>query len=164
MLNKARLMGIIKLFIVTVLVLQIKQPVNTTHLHAPKNYRLERSTHGVDSNDLITSLQLQILMYKKKVTLIDVRENFEYQEEGSISGSINIPLKDLNKALKLSDKSFRGMFGVKKPSKDDCNIVLICSSGVRSDIAYKIAKDNGYKCPKSLKGGFDLLPRVGGKR
>ena len=54
-------------------------------------------------------------------------------------------VKDLSKALLLADKDFKSKYGITKPSKNDCGIVFLCSSGVRSDMAYKIAKGLGYK-------------------
>ena len=45
----------------------------------------------------------------------------------------------------MPNKDFKAKYGILKPAKDDCGIVFLCSSGVRSDMAYKIAKDLGYK-------------------
>lgn len=117
-----------------------------------KALEAKQGKHGDIS--LVTVDQLHSMLQNNDVRLIDVRNPGELKQEGKIGRAINIPLLELDSALKLSDDDFKSKYEMTKPSKDDCNLVFHCRSGVRSLKAAQIAKQNGYKCPKSLKGGF----------
>lgn len=54
-------------------------------------------------------------------------------------------VNSLGLALKLTENKFKMKYGINKPESDDCNIVFMDSSGERSDIAYKYAKEHGYQ-------------------
>jgi len=71
------------------------------------------------------------------VIVVDVRSPMEYQN-GCCSGSINIPLEQLNQKLnKIKDK--------------DCAIITCCVSGARSGSAKRALEAKGYK--KVYNGG-----------
>lgn len=72
------------------------------------------------------------LLKEKKGTLVDVRSTNEYQG-GHVSGSINIPVQDLNKRMDEICK-------LKAP------ILLCCASGARSEMATQILKQQGIQC------------------
>ncbi|XP_065644771.1 spore coat protein SP65 isoform X2 [Hydra vulgaris] len=112
------------------------------------------TTPVVDYVDLITPEELLIKLQASEIPLIDVREPWEIRLEGRIAHSVNIPVSQIDKALKLSPEEFRFVYHYNKPLQNDCRIVFHCKSGVRSAHALSIAKQNGYKCAKSLKGGF----------
>ena len=92
----------------------------------------------------ISYKDLTTLMKDKKVFLIDVRSNQEY-EEGHLDGAINIPLfnieRDIEKAVK---------------SKQD-TVILYCAKGIRSLEAKKILENLGYERVYNLKGGIDKI-------
>ncbi|CAH0553925.1 unnamed protein product [Brassicogethes aeneus] len=90
----------------------------------------------------------------KNVVLIDVREPSELKEFGVIPGSINIPLKDVEKALKdLSSEEFGKLYGKNKPSLDT-EIIFSCRSGRRSGLAADIAVKLGYQNVKNYQGSW----------
>lgn len=74
--------------------------------------------------------------------VVDVRSLQEY-EEGHICGAINIPEYEINFKI---DKSL--------PNKDK-EIVIYCSSGIRSKNAYKKLIKLGYKNVYNLYGGLE---------
>jgi len=74
--------------------------------------------------------------------IVDVRSSQEY-EEGHICGAINIPEYKINCNI---DKVL--------PNKEK-EIVLYCSSGIRSKDAYKKLVKLGYKNVYNLYGGIE---------
>ena len=79
-----------------------------------------------------------INLKKDNVVIVDVCEPIE-REKGYIDGSINIPLNDLRNRLDELPK--------------DKMIYVYCQQGLRSYIAYRILKQNGFKV-KSIDGGY----------
>ncbi|MEK6190498.1 MAG: FAD-dependent oxidoreductase [Carnobacterium alterfunditum] len=77
--------------------------------------------------------------------LLDVREEDELEKNGRLKGSINIPLNSLRDRLSEVPK--------------DKSIIVSCHSGLRSYIAERILKQNGYKV-KNLDGAFALYSTV----
>nr|CAI5851035.1 unnamed protein product [Callosobruchus analis] len=81
----------------------------------------------------------------KDVYIIDVREPSELQETGVIPSSINIPLGELETALKdLTDNQFRDKFGREKPDKQSL-IIYSCLKGGRSAKAQELSQQLGYE-------------------
>jgi sulfur-carrier protein adenylyltransferase/sulfurtransferase len=78
------------------------------------------------------------LLHKEPLQIIDVREEYEYQERNI--GGILIPLGQLEDNL---DKI-----------KRDIPSVIVCRSGVRSMHAVKILQKNNYTDVYNLKGGL----------
>ena len=78
------------------------------------------------------------------ITLLDVRDQEELAE-GKIDGFINIPLDSLREKLHGLDQS--------KP------VYVHCKSGLRSYIAARILKQNGFD-PYNLSGGYRLYNAV----
>lgn len=85
-----------------------------------------------------------LIRTNKEIILIDVRSPQEYKE-GCLSGSINIPLYELEECcdckLKYKEKT----------------IIVYCQSGIRSKKAVNILKKNGFKNLYHLKGGLDAI-------
>ncbi|HRT73289.1 MAG TPA: CoA-disulfide reductase [Bacteroidales bacterium] len=79
-----------------------------------------------------------INLKKDNVVIVDVCEPIE-REKGYIDGSINIPLNDLRDRLDELPK--------------DKMIYVYCQQGLRSYIAYRILKQNGFNV-RSLDGGY----------
>ena len=95
-------------------------------------------------NKEISYENLNDFMKNKKVFLIDVRSNQEY-EEGHLNGAINISLYNIEKEIENIVKD-----------KDEL-IILYCSSGSRSKEAKKILEELGYHEVYNLKGGIDRV-------
>ena len=96
------------------------------------------------NNKEISYENLNDFMKNKKVFLIDVRNNQEY-EEGHLNGAINISLYNIEKQIENIVKD-----------KTDL-IILYCSSGNRSKKAKKILENLGYQEVYNLKGGIDKV-------
>lgn len=81
------------------------------------------------------------LINNNEVIVIDVRESKEIKNN-SLPGSINIPLKELNKRIKLV-----------VPNKNQ-SILVYCATGSRSIYACQILADYGYNKVFNLQGGI----------
>ncbi|XP_047109835.1 thiosulfate:glutathione sulfurtransferase-like isoform X2 [Schistocerca piceifrons] len=94
------------------------------------------------------------LIARKELYLVDVREPRELQETGELPGSVNIPLTELQSALKdLSENDFQKKYGAKKPGLN-APLIFSCRSGARSLKALQLALDLGYTKAKHYKGGY----------
>lgn len=82
------------------------------------------------------------------VILLDTRTPGEYHR-GHIEGFINIPVDELRDRLSELDKNKK--------------VYIICQSGLRSYIAYRILTQEGYDC-RNFSGGFRLYETVTGDK
>lgn len=89
----------------------------------------------------------------KTGTLIDVREPQELTEFGAIPETVNIPLGEVESALKMDPERFEKIFKAAKPSEDE-PLVFFCKIGKRSGIASEIAKANGFNAGNFI-GSFE---------
>lgn len=108
------------------------------------------------NNKAIASLEeVKQAKDNNKVLLIDVREPDELKETGTIPGSINIPLGDVETVLKNTTKDeFKKRYGRNKPELND-SIIFSCKLGKRSEMAQNIALMLGYKDIKNFQGGWE---------
>lgn len=106
------------------------------------------STEDVSYEDL-----KQIVDGHNKAVIIDVREPWELREYGSIPGSINVPLGQINTALRLDAEEFEEKFGGVMPQMTD-SIVFTCLAGIRSKKALDAATSLGYKSVQHFPGGW----------
>ncbi|XP_006628055.2 thiosulfate:glutathione sulfurtransferase isoform X1 [Lepisosteus oculatus] len=97
--------------------------------------------------------ELKDMLGRHAVQLFDVRNPDEFAS-GRIPGSTNIPLGKLEEALKLSPETFRQLYKVDSPKKDDADIVFHCQSGRRSAIALHTAMGLGYTQARHYAGGY----------
>ena len=77
--------------------------------------------------------------------LLDVRNAKELETNGRLKGSVNIPLDNLRDRMKELPK--------------DQPLIVSCHSGLRSYVAERILKQNGYQV-KNLDGAFALYSTV----
>ena len=82
------------------------------------------------------------------VILLDTRTPGEYHR-GHIEGFINIPVDELRDRFSELDKNKK--------------VYIICQSGLRSYIAYRILTQEGYDC-RNFSGGFRLYETVTGDK
>ncbi|XP_073697481.1 thiosulfate:glutathione sulfurtransferase-like [Garra rufa] len=108
----------------------------------------------LDTDDVVTYEQLKEMMSTGSIQLFDVREPDEL-EAGFIPGATNIPLGDVEQALKLSPDQFRERYGVPKPGLEDSGFVLYCQRGIRSLTALEFARDLGYSKARHYAGGYN---------
>ena len=88
---------------------------------------------------------LKDLENKSKHLILDVRSHDEHQNE-SISGSLNIPLKSINKSI--DQINFKSIF------------YIHCQGGYRSMIAASILKKNGIHSFSDVKGGYNSIKKA----
>ncbi len=75
---------------------------------------------------------MENLIKEKQGTIIDVRTPAEFMG-GNVTGSINIPLQELNHRLD-------------EIKKFNLPLILCCASGNRSGIALQVLKNQGVEC------------------
>jgi rhodanese-related sulfurtransferase len=90
---------------------------------------------------------LTLIRFKENILLIDVREPFEFRKE-RIENAINMPnSKNFEKLTNKIDK--------------EANLLLYCTSGVRSRWAALKLYDLGFRKLYSLDGGITKWKRIG---
>lgn len=94
------------------------------------------------------SEDVETLPQDGSVILLDTRTPGEYHR-GHIEGFINIPVDELRDRLSELDKNKK--------------VYIICQSGLRSYIAYRILTQEGYDC-RNFSGGFRLYETVTGDK
>lgn len=92
----------------------------------------EENSTDVEANDIENLL-------KNKEFLLDVREEYEYQD-GHIKGTINLPLREILEKKDTLPK--------------DKDIYVYCRSGHRSADAVNFLKSLGFEKVHNIKGGF----------
>lgn len=117
--------------------------------HALRNY----SSSPPDNVTEVHYDQLKKIVESQAAVVIDVREPWELREYGSIPGSINVPLGQVNVALQLDPEEFKDKYGGDLPQHTD-NIVFSCLAGIRSLKALNTAVSLGYKDVRHYPGGW----------
>ena len=92
----------------------------------------EENSTNVEANDIENLL-------KNKEFLLDVREEYEYQD-GHIKGAINLPLREILEKKDTLPK--------------DKDIYVYCRSGHRSADAVNFLKSLGFEKVHNIEGGF----------
>lgn len=88
----------------------------------------------------LSAVELEEVLAKDKVQLVDVREVSEY-EQGRIEGAILIPLAELSSRL--------------QELEPDVRTVVYCHSGFRSNRAAKFLVAQGFSHVENLTGGIE---------
>ena len=91
-----------------------------------------------ENSNKVEAKDIEILL-KNKEFLLDVREEYEYQE-GHIKGAVNLPLREI-----LSQKD---------SLPKDKDIYVYCRSGHRSADAVNFLKSLGFEKVHNIEGGF----------
>lgn len=99
-----------------------------------------RLSRNLDDNDI--NLEELKKMQKLGAEIIDVRSEMEYKEE-HIQGAINVPEYEFNASFK------------KLNIDKNQNIVVYCSSGIRSKKVFIKLKKMGYNNVYNLYGGLE---------
>ena len=77
-------------------------------------------------------MNAQELIAQGKGTVVDVRSHLEFSG-GSVAGSLNIPLDQINNKL----DELRAL---------EAPLILVCASGNRSGMAENFLRGNGFDC------------------
>lgn len=73
-----------------------------------------------------------------RTLLLDVREH-EENIQGSIPSSSNLPLSQMDEALRMEPQDFEVKYGYAKPGMEGAkDIIVYCRSGVRSATAAEL--------------------------
>ena len=106
--------------------------------------------------ETLNSLEVEDLVEKKEITLIDVRDIRELWKEGTIENSKHIPRGMLEFWLDPESTYYKD-----NKIKDLKKMVLFCALGWRSALATKTLVDMGFKNVANVNGGFDALKKTG---
>ncbi|GAA5823985.1 hypothetical protein JCM11251_003369 [Rhodosporidiobolus azoricus] len=87
-----------------------------------------------------------------KILIIDVREPNEVAL-GSIPSSVNLPLSEFEKAIRMDEGDFVKTYGFRKPTKQQ-GLITLCKAGVRAQTALDLAKSAGYKWVRNYEGSY----------
>tara|TARA_B110001450_G_C17513600_1_gene437496 strand:- start:195 stop:593 length:399 start_codon:yes stop_codon:yes gene_type:complete len=102
--------------------------------------------------ETLNSEEVEQLIEKKEITLIDVRDIRELWKEGTIENSKHIPRGMLEFWLDPESSYYKT-----NKIKDMKKMVLFCALGLRSALATKSLIDMGFKNVAHVDGGFDAL-------
>ena len=108
--------------------------------------------------ETLSAKEAKILVDKKEITLIDVRDIRELWKEGTLENSIHIPRGMLEFWLD-PQSSYYNSNKIKEVKK----MVLFCALGFRSALATKSLVDMGFKNVAHVSWGFDALKNAGVK-
>jgi len=100
-----------------------------------------------------TNEEIDNLVNRPEVLLIDVRDPPEIKSTGSIPTAINIPLGTLEESLKLSEDEFKEHFGRDKPG-NDTEVIFSCRLGGRAAKAAEVAKTLGLENSRVYQGSW----------
>ncbi|KAM3867148.1 LOW QUALITY PROTEIN: thiosulfate:glutathione sulfurtransferase-like [Diretmus argenteus] len=110
----------------------------------------------------ISYADLQALENSQSLFLVDVRSKEEV-DQGSIPGSIHIPVDTVEDALALDPAEFMSKYGVTKPPLDAPEMVFYCQIGKRGGMATDKAHTLGYQKARNYSGGYREWSEKGGK-
>ncbi|XP_068202708.1 rhodanese domain-containing protein CG4456-like [Palaemon carinicauda] len=98
---------------------------------------------------------------KDSFKIIDVRNPGELESEGHIPGAHNIPLPELEEALKLDKEGFSAKYGFEKPKEGDA-VVTHCMKGGRARKAADLISGTGVTV-RVYAGSFEDWKAKGGE-
>ncbi|KAK8760621.1 hypothetical protein V5799_028113 [Amblyomma americanum] len=145
-------------------------PADGTQRLIKRPHRVPRSKHsGPKMTEVkakfpeLTFQQVKaVLKDKNRGVVVDVREPKELREDGSIPGSINVPLGDVQTAFEMGPGAFKSHYHADKPdpAKD---IIFSCRSGRRALMAAEKLQELGtYHNIKVYPGSFQDWVLQGG--
>tara|TARA_B100000965_G_C18947844_1_gene480134 strand:- start:30 stop:428 length:399 start_codon:yes stop_codon:yes gene_type:complete len=100
--------------------------------------------------------EIKLLLEKKEISLIDVRDIRELWKEGTIENAIHIPRGMLEFWLDPESSYYKA-----NKIKDIKKMVLFCALGYRSALATKSLVEMGFQNVAHVEGGFDALKKAG---
>ncbi|XP_056409106.1 thiosulfate:glutathione sulfurtransferase-like isoform X3 [Hyla sarda] len=96
------------------------------------------------------------------IQIFDVR-TVEEVTNGRIPGSVNIPVTEIEDALKMDPEAFKEKYHVAKPQPNDHNLVFHCQMGRRGQKATDIALGLGYQHARNYLGAYKEWSEKEGK-
>jgi rhodanese-related sulfurtransferase len=104
--------------------------------HSPSSHAVQPSSEGED----ITPLALARALETRRITLVDVREPYEWAI-GRLPGARLVPLDTLQDEVESLDR--------------EAELVVYCHHGMRSDMAAEWLRAQGFRRVRNLIGGID---------
>ncbi|KAM4860840.1 thiosulfate:glutathione sulfurtransferase [Thomomys bottae] len=101
----------------------------------------------------VSLAELRSLLALGRARLIDVRSR-EEAAAGTIPGALNIPVSELETALKMDPATFQSLYSEEKPKLEDENLVFFCQMGKRGFQATQLARDLGYTGARNYAGAY----------
>eukprot|EP00088_Acartia_fossae_P030227 TRINITY_DN31201_c0_g1_i1.p1 TRINITY_DN31201_c0_g1~~TRINITY_DN31201_c0_g1_i1.p1 ORF type:complete len:166 (-),score=46.34 TRINITY_DN31201_c0_g1_i1:47-544(-) len=120
-------------------------------------------TDDVEFPQDVTFEALQVLLHEKRIVLIDVRNPDELENDGTIPGSVNVPLPEIPEAFEMEPEAFKEKYKFDLPAKDRKDLVLTCRSGRRILVAESKMKPLGYTHLRLYRGSFKDWQANGGE-
>nr|XP_032652196.1 thiosulfate:glutathione sulfurtransferase-like isoform X2 [Chelonoidis abingdonii] len=103
--------------------------------------------------NVISYKDMKVLVDSGNAQIIDVRLPEEVAN-GRIANSVNIPVAEVEEALKMDPETFKMKYGIDKPRMDDENLIFYCQRGRRAAEATKIAITIGYAKARNYAGSY----------
>ncbi|XP_006115280.2 thiosulfate:glutathione sulfurtransferase isoform X2 [Pelodiscus sinensis] len=116
----------------------------------------------MDRAHVISYKDLKALIASGKAHIVDVRSPEEVAN-GHIDDSLNIPVVDVEEALKMDPETFKMKYIVDKPQLDDENLIFHCQMGRRGAQATETAIKLGYTKARNYAGGYKEWSEKEGK-
>jgi rhodanese-related sulfurtransferase len=126
--------------------------LSSVHSRAPVTIRQRQFASSAAS--VIQKSELEGLLIQQDVNmlLLDVRQPKELAH-GVIPSGKNVPLDELDSALKLSAAAFLDRYGFHKP-EPSLHVVCYCRTGVRSEAAAQLLIKAGFTRVQNYRGSF----------
>ena len=113
---------------------------------------------ALDEVKTITPEEAMKLANENKCNLIDIRDEAELENFGTIENSFHIPRGLLEFSIHPESPYIQNnQIDLSK------ELVLFCAAGGRSALAAKTLKDMGFKNVSHIEGGFGLMTQKGFK-
>ena len=94
--------------------------------------------------------------------VIDVRNRTDFDSQGNMPNSVNIPLHEIqNGAFTLSNAEFRSRYGIEKPGKW-VRLVVSCYSGQLAYVGALHLTNLGFVSSRAYPGSFNNWISNGG--
>ncbi|XP_074837154.1 thiosulfate:glutathione sulfurtransferase [Carettochelys insculpta] len=117
---------------------------------------------SMDGGHVIAYKDMKALVASGKAHIVDVRLPEEVAN-GRIANSVNVPVAEVEEALKMDPKTFKMKYGVDKPQMGDENLIFHCQMGRRGAQATEIALALGYAKARNYAGGYKEWSEKEGK-
>nr|XP_020029938.1 thiosulfate sulfurtransferase/rhodanese-like domain-containing protein 1 [Castor canadensis] len=115
--------------------------------------RLKIAARTMTGAPTILLPELRSLLASGRVRLFDVRSR-EEAAAGTIPGALNIPVSELESALKMDPDAFQTLYSAEKPKLEDENLVFFCQLGKRGFQATQLALGLGYTGARNYAGAY----------
>ncbi len=103
---------------------------------------------GLSQDEIVTLKEAKNINKDPNTMMIDLRENSEIKQEGTIEGSIHIPYKNIDAILQDSEHP------LSKHLKEEKPVYFFCAHGERSSLVVKKLSELGHKNLHSFS--FDI--------